>query len=76
MEEEQKEKSAANRREADERDMKSSSSEIIRSRSLEQFIFFCDVSPDDLTGVPAGGSSSDEGIWKLISPDQTVLINT
>ncbi|KAG9274709.1 hypothetical protein AMEX_G11750 [Astyanax mexicanus] len=80
MDEQQKEKSAANGREADERDVKSSSSGIRRSSSLKHGINFCDVSPgvpsDVSKGVPAGGSSSDEGICKLNSPDQTVLRNT
>ncbi|KAG9274704.1 hypothetical protein AMEX_G11743 [Astyanax mexicanus] len=76
MDRPQKEKSAANGREADERDVKSSSSGVRRSSSLKQRINFCDVSPDVLPGVPAGGISSDKGIWKLDSPDQTVLKNT
>ncbi|XP_049337912.1 uncharacterized protein LOC103031905 isoform X5 [Astyanax mexicanus] len=76
MDRPQKKKSAANGRKADERDVKSSSSGIRRSRSLERLFFFCDVPPDDLPGVPAGGDNSDEGIWKLNSPDQTVPRNT
>ncbi|KAG9274707.1 hypothetical protein AMEX_G11746 [Astyanax mexicanus] len=80
MDRPQKEKSAANGREADERDVKSSSSEKRRSNSLERPILFCGVSPGDPAGDPVGdpvgGSSSEEGIWKLNSPDQTVLRNT